>query len=314
LFPGALPEKYQDLFDGTAAVVLSLTGAELPEEYRNVHPNARVMTWYAEEIAAFLAAKGLIPGELREPTARQDQGAAKPSETPDVRVAPEETILPGGAFLMGCSPEDEDCEADERPARVVRLSPFAIERKEVTNDAYRRCVQAGACTEPRWKNWYRAKPGDHPVVGVTQPQAEAYCAWAGKSLPTEAQWEYATRAGGTARAYGPPDATAWFYRNSDRSTHPVAQKTPNAWGLYDLYGNAWEWVQDQYSRTFSTGADVVDPVNTGRNEQLIVRGGGWFTHDRYLRASYRSARYSTTFSSAEIGFRCVRNVNPATGR
>jgi formylglycine-generating enzyme required for sulfatase activity len=126
--------------------------------------------------------------------------------------------------------------------REVRRG-FWIGRTPVTAASYRRFAQETRRGLPD------GQPDDHPVVNVSWRDAVAYCKWAGGRLPTEAEWEHAARAGASADPYGPLDDVAWYSENSSGSTHPVAQKTPNSWGLYDTLGNVWEWCEDRYGPT-----------------------------------------------------------------
>ncbi|MFN0101135.1 MAG: SUMF1/EgtB/PvdO family nonheme iron enzyme [Bryobacteraceae bacterium] len=132
---------------------------------------------------------------------------------------------------------------------------------------------------------------DHPVVNVMWHDAAAYCKWAGGRLPSEGEWEHAALAGGSTDPYGPLDEVAWYLGNSGNATHPVAQKKPNAWGLYDTLGNVWEWCEDR----FEAGS-----------EERVVRGGSWSSLLEYVRASFR---YRVVPGNRDnyIGFRCVRD-------
>lgn len=194
-----------------------------------------------------------------------------------------------GPFVMGCSPGDSECFDDEKPPHAERIvNGFWLSRTEVTQAA--------------WKLVMNSNPssfmGDQlPVENVDWGQAIAYCEAIGGRLPTEKEWEYAARAG-TARArYGSLDAIAWYKGNSSGTTHPVALKEPNAFGLYDMLGNVWEWVADDYIAY--PGGSVDAPI--GRK---VVRGGSWDNNTRVVRASYRVGVVPTARSSY-FGFRCA---------
>ena len=104
-------------------------------------------------------------------------------------------------------------------------------------------------------------------------------------LPTEAEWEYAARAGTSGDRYGNLGAIAWYEDNSGDRTHPVGRKAPNAWGLYDMLGNVWEWVEDWYGDY--PGGAVTDPAGPVSGSKRVSRGGSWYDSARYCRASYR---------------------------
>jgi formylglycine-generating enzyme len=133
---------------------------------------------------------------------------------------------------------------------------------------------------------------DHPVVNVFWNDAVAYCKWAGGRLPTEAEWQHAALAGSSVDPYGPPDEVAWYQGNSDDKTHPVGQKKPNSWGLYDTLGNVWEWCEDEYAPGSQT---------------RVLRGGSWLNGQGGMRASFRY-RVVPEFRVFYIGFRCVRDL------
>jgi formylglycine-generating enzyme required for sulfatase activity len=133
---------------------------------------------------------------------------------------------------------------------------------------------------------------DHPMVNVSWHDAAAYCKWAGGRLPKEAEWEYAALPGSSVDPYGPLDEVAWYARNSDRKTHPVGQKKPNAWGLYDTLGNVWEWCENEYQPGSQT---------------RVLRGGSWDDDQEDVRASFRF-RYVPAYRDDTFGFRCVRDL------
>ena len=122
-------------------------------------------------------------------------------------------------------------------------------------------------------------------------------------LPTEAEWEYAARAGTIGDRYGNVDAIAWYQDNSGGRTHPVGRKAPNTWGLYDMLGNVWEWTQDWYGDY--PGGSVTDPQGSASGSERVFRGGSWSYLARYCRASYRS-NFSPGGRSTVLGFRLLR--------
>lgn len=202
---------------------------------------------------------------------------------------------------------------DEKPVHTVSLKSFAIGRYPVTFGEYDQFAAA------RWKpkhddnGWGR---GHLPVINVSWGDAVAYAQWlsqvTGKHfrLPTEAEWEYAARAGTVSDYYwgrlGVAQDFAWFDKNSEGKTHPVGEKKPNAFGLYDMSGNVWEWVQDCY------GENYMEAPNNGSAWELqnctrrVLRGGSWNNRLILLRSAYRSWHY-TDYLNDFIGFRLAQD-------
>ena len=257
------------------------------------------------------------------PLARAQVEAPKPAPTPAPPSAPgagEVRInaadgqryvwIPPGRFDMGCSPGDKECADDEKPRHGVRIANgFWMGQTEVTVGAYRRFTQATGRAVPPAPSF--AQNEGHPVVNVTWDDALAYCRWAGGRLPTEAEWEYAARAGTTGPRYGELAAIGWYTANSGGHTHEVAQKQPNGFGLYDMLGNVWEWVADWYHEEYYAAFDSEprDPRGPPTGQLRVLRGGSWFLDPRDVRASYRT-RVVPGSGVNSGGFRCVREVIP----
>jgi formylglycine-generating enzyme required for sulfatase activity len=207
--------------------------------------------------------------------------------------------IDAGSFQMGCSPGDSECKDNERPAHRVTLTKgFWIGQTEVTQAAYKKVTG---------KSPNHFKSGDQgPVDSVWWEDANAYCQAVGMRLPTEAEWEYAARGGEAVPRYGALPEIAWYAENSGGLSHPVAQKKPSAFGLYDMLGNVWEWVADYYG---AYPAEVVsDPRGPERAPLHVLRGGSCL-HDLTLgRASARGyGRRSEVRpeSANDYGFRCA---------
>lgn len=210
--------------------------------------------------------------------------------------------IPAGEFDMGSK--------DEKPVHRVRISkPFLLGKYPVTNQEYERFLKANPKVKPPeyWNNSQFNDP-QQPVVGVSWDDAQVFCKWAGCRLPTEAEWEYACRAGSPSKfCFGDDDTKldeyASYGQNSGGKTQPVGQKKPNAWGLYDAHGNVFEWCQD-YHGSYPKAA-TTDPTGPARGDFRVLRGGSWDDDDSTsLSCSYRYF-YAPDFRYNLIGFRCV---------
>jgi formylglycine-generating enzyme required for sulfatase activity len=241
-----------------------------------------------------------------------------------------------GTFQMGCSPGDAECFEDEKPAHGVTLTKgFWMGRTAVTVGAFKRYAQATGKPMPPEKDdigrLLNAAAGNDnlPVVAITWDEAAGFCGWAGMRLPTEAEWEYAARAGTTSARYGNLDDIAWYGDNSGKQRidstaiwntdsknyakrlydngngpKPVGQKQPNAYGLYDMLGNVWQWTADWYGGKFYQASERRDPTGPPGGTYRVLRGGSWFNRPWYVRVSYR-VRLEPGFRGSYIGFRCV---------
>ncbi len=226
-------------------------------------------------------------------------GTARPPQPPArSKVNPKDGLtyvwIPPGSFDMGCSVGDADCDGrNELPRHKVTITRgFYMGETEVTQDAYRRVTGK---TPSDFQ-------GDKlPVEQVTWTDATAYCVAVGLRLPTEAEWEYAARAGSTDARYGPLDDVAWYMENK---THPVKQKRPNAWGLYDTLGNVWEWIGDWYDESYYNTSPQSDPSGPSAGYVRGLRGGSCSNYPLDVRVSNRYY-YVPTKPENTFGFRCA---------
>jgi formylglycine-generating enzyme required for sulfatase activity len=208
--------------------------------------------------------------------------------------------IPPGTFMMGCSSGDSECYPNERPAHQVTItSGFWIGQTPVTQEAYRRVTG---------KNTSHFKGDGLPVDHIMREEAKRYCEAVGMRLPTEAEWEYAARAGTLGARYGDVDAVAWYDGNSGSQTQPVGLKEPNAWKLYDMLGNVWQWTADSYAEKYYNQRGDEDPQGPPAGPRTF-RGGSWSSFPRSVRASYRGSG-EPGFGEYSYGARCVGKTLP----
>jgi formylglycine-generating enzyme required for sulfatase activity len=214
--------------------------------------------------------------------------------------------IPAGTFLMG----SEKWDLAERPVHEVTLTRgFFLTKYPITNSQYARYLESGdrPATVPEYWDDQRFNQPEQPVVGVSWNEAVAYCQWAGGRLPTEAEWEYACRAGSDGDfCFGDDPAElgdyAWFRENSKRQLQPVGRKKPNAWGLHDMHGNVWEWCNDRFAR-YRSGAEV-DPKGPLQGSSRVSRGGSWLGQASNCRAAFRDG-CDPSGRSGNLGFRLL---------
>jgi formylglycine-generating enzyme required for sulfatase activity len=293
----------------------------------------------AEEIDEVLApAKASVQAPTRSAGYVEDLGDG---------VTLEMVAIPGGSFEMG-SPEGEAGRLDwEGPQRVVAVAPFWLGKFEVTQAQWRAVARGSQIARPLEAAPSRFKGDDLPVERVSWEDAVEFCARLSRRtgrayrLPSEAEWEYAARAGTATATYAGAmailgeknapmlDEIAWYggnsgvgfertdgvdssawaekqYPHSRAGTRPVGRKAPNAWGLHDMLGNVWEWVEDDWHESYkgapNDGSAWAEPA---RGFSRVVRGGSWYNVAWYVRAACRYG-YAPVERSVHLGFRCAR--------
>ncbi|MDR1423240.1 MAG: formylglycine-generating enzyme family protein [Azoarcus sp.] len=226
-------------------------------------------------------------------------------------IGMEFVLIPAGTFEMGCAGDDKTCPAWEKPRHRVTIGqPFFLGRYEVTQRQWR-AVMAENPSERQDER------GERPVENVSWDDAREFVRRLNEMertgkyrLPTEAEWEYAARAGSASRyPSGDEEAGlgeyAWYRDNAHEGTadarpqpHPVGKKKPNAFGLYDMYGNVWEWVQDRFAADYYAHSPATNPKGAEEGAQRVLRGGSFNSFAGDLRASHRSS----TLPTAGLGY------------
>lgn len=230
-------------------------------------------------------------------------------------------LIPAGEFLMGAPKSDGDANDSEKPQHKVRITKsFYLGVTEVTQAEYEKVMGKNPSTfSKEGKRADRVSGEDtsrHPVERVRWQDAVEFCKrlsakeGATYRLPTEAEWEYACRAGTTTRfCFGNDEESlgnyAWFRENSKRKTHPVGQKKPNAWGLYDMHGNVFEWCQDCFDVSYGSERAVTDPKRLAGGFGRLLRGGSFVGTAGALRSTYRNYNRPSD-RDRNYGFRPVR--------
>jgi formylglycine-generating enzyme required for sulfatase activity len=299
--------------------IQKLIGAARPEEDPELWQRQLMALSVLERLDA-AALERLLPGFVNHPSADirrwvrdrklqalQDVMSPEPSGYELVRI-------PGGAFMMG-SPKSEEQEYKwERPIHKVEVADFYVGRYPVTNEQYGRFLAEypGAAEPEYWANRQYNQPRQ-PVLGVSWDEARRYAEWAGLRLPSEAEWEYACRAGTNTRFYtGDTEddlsRAGWYGANSGGQLHSVGEKEPNSLGLYDMHGNVWEWIEDDWHESYK-GAPANDTpwIDNPRGSYRVLRGGCWGLDAAYCRSAGRCS-FPPGGRSRVVGFRLSRSV------
>ena len=295
-------------------------------------------------LAAALLLAGVVSAAWALGVFRRD---APPADSTPPRRIGRMVPIPAGAFRMG---NDLALDADRRPAHEVIVGAFSLDEHEVTNRQFAQFVdQTGYVTtaeqrgwsnvfDRRRKQWVRCPgadwrhPGgpdtsldardDYPVVHVSWHDATAYARWSGKQLPTEAQWEYAARAGLRDADYpwGRQELIDGRYRanyrqhGKDRAADgfemlaPVKSYPPSRFGLYDVSGNVWEWCRDWYAEDYYRASPRENPPGPAEGQMRVIRGGSWLSPENYRFGHHVSSRDKRRPDETyqHLGFRCIR--------
>lgn len=245
-----------------------------------------------------------------------------------------EVFVQGGSFYMG-----SNYRSYEQPIHPITVGDFYIDKYEVTLAEFRKFIKAtGYKTTAEKKgfswiyldnewiemegvNWECDEQGNlrsayednYPVIFVSYDDAVAYAEWIGKRLPTEAEWEFASRGGNLSKGYlysgsNNPDKVGWYKRNSENRTHAVGLKEPNELGIYDMSGNVYEWVSDYFDAEYYKKSSTTNPKGPKKSMFRVRRGGSWGSDPDKLRSASRYYN-SESVRRNYIGFRCARDVN-----
>jgi iron(II)-dependent oxidoreductase len=229
---------------------------------------------------------------------------------PDVTSGAEMVAVAAGQFWMG----SDDGGDDEEPRRRVALDGFSIDKFEVTKALYQKFMSATGRAAPQYWNDSKFNDPQQPVVGVSWQDADAFCRWAGKRLPTEAEWEKAAR-GKDGSKYPWGDTWDASRANSSESKLGATAKVgsypggASPYGAHDMAGNVWEWVADWYDKDYYKRGPDRNPKGPDTGTNRVLRGGSWYDNPINLRAADRF-NYPPGLRSIDIGFRCARGLSP----
>jgi uncharacterized protein (TIGR03437 family) len=305
------PASLTELSQASNALTVSIAGRAAAVQFAGLTPGSiglyQVNCTVPADVNGELEVKMTMLGQSSKPAKMQVRKI--PFTMEFVQIQP-------GEFTMGCSPGDSECLNEESPAHRVRITRgFQIGKYEVTQEQWQAVMDSAIPSH--------FKGTTMPVEQVSWDDVQGFLQRLnGRNdgfryrLPTEAEWEYAARAGTTDKygGGGPLGDVAWYSFNSGNflgsatRSHPVGQKRPNAWGLYDMLGNVSEWCQDRYGY-YSSGA-TDNPTGPSSGGYRIIRGGAWGDDAIFARVSYRGTYGVQWTGSQSIGFRCVRGAIP----
>ncbi len=287
------------------------------------HPHDEIALRFRSTVAAAVEAHlEQLRARFRTRTGTVEVGKRRMSTRGEIELV----AIPGGKFWMGSSDEEiarlkrenaslAEYFERESPRHEVTLSPFFMAPTPVTNAQYARFLEAipSAAKPEHWADRRYNQP-EQPVVGVSRKEAQRFCGWAGVKLPTEAQWEYACRAGTDTRYWSGDkesdlERVGWFDKNSGGALQSVARKPANPFGLYDMHGNVWEWCADWYGSYSKVPQQ--DPAGPGGGSGRVVRGGCFWGDADWCRSAYRSW-WRPSDRGNVLGFRVALPAAPSS--
>jgi formylglycine-generating enzyme required for sulfatase activity len=226
-------------------------------------------------------------------------------------VPPNMVLIPAGEFTMG---KNSPNQTDWQPEHKVSVDAFYMDQYEVTNKQYYEFCKETRNPLPEFWGLSQFKCSldypDHPVVGISFIDADRYARWAGKRLPTEAEWEYASR-GGLPNSNFPwgdnIDSTLVNYGKRYKTTLKVGSFKPNGYGLFDITGNVWEWTSDYYGADYYSNSPLQNPKGPTSGRFKVIRGGSWHSGAMCVQTYYRNG-LSPSWIDFAVGFRCVKSI------
>jgi len=233
------------------------------------------------------------PAVVTDAEARARMTATKlPWKVRDLMTGIVMLLCPPGEFTMGSPASEAGREANEAQHSVTITKAFYLSETEVTQESWQKVVG---------ENPSKFQLANNPVEQVSWTDCQSFCLSSGLRLASESEWEYACRAGTTGAYAGDLASMAWFGYNSGGSTQLVKQRKPNAWGLYDMHGNVWEWCEDGYAQSASS----TQQASTGNDGARVLRGGGWCCDASDCRSAYRYF-FAPGSTFTHFGFRIAR--------
>jgi formylglycine-generating enzyme required for sulfatase activity len=319
--PASTPKLRAEVVIGIIGAVATLLAAVIPIIWSSLSKNSELAA--TDNVTS--PAPTISSNETLNPSSTSTITSVMPSNTPDTSDASElmdpkgvpMRLVLAGNFIMGSNSGYEEA----KPAHTVYLDDFYIDKYEVTNAFYKACVDVGKCRPPnktgsftRDSYYGNSQYDNYPVIYVGWDDAKSYCQWRGIDLPTEAQWEKAAR-GTDGRTY--PwgeniDQTYANYNDNEGDTTAVGsyESGKSPYGVYDLAGNAWEWVADWYSDKYYLSTPLTNPPGPASGEFRVLRGGSWHDDGTIVSTSNRGWNQLEYFTNVDFGFRCAMDGKP----